>query len=85
MQVCAAAVVDTGLPTARTCSNALHDVVIVSAVRTPMCKASCAEHGSGKLAVVRENVWVGLCMRIEGRMVVAGGWEAEGRGCLLGF
>ena len=41
MQVCAAAVVDTGLPTARTCSNALHDVVIVSAVRTPMCKASC--------------------------------------------
>lgn len=40
MQVCAAAVVDTGLPSARTCSNALHDVVIVSAVRTPMCKVS---------------------------------------------
>lgn len=45
MQVCAAAAVDTGLPTARTCSNALHDVVIVSAVRTPMCKAS-GRHGT---------------------------------------
>ncbi|PRW57669.1 3-ketoacyl- thiolase peroxisomal [Chlorella sorokiniana] len=30
-QVCAAAAVDAGLPSARTCSNALHEVVIVSA------------------------------------------------------
>lgn len=36
-QVCTAAATDT-LPPTRRAANALHDVVVVSAVRTPMCK-----------------------------------------------